>query len=63
MVMNGAGAAAVSCSKLYFALGLKPENLIMCDSKGVLNTDRKDLDATKKEFVTSRKVKTLQGSD
>jgi malate dehydrogenase (oxaloacetate-decarboxylating)(NADP+) len=60
MVMNGAGAAAVSCSKLYFALGLKPENLIMCDSKGVLNADRKDLDATKKEFVTSRKVKSLQ---
>ncbi|HEU5289830.1 MAG TPA: malic enzyme-like NAD(P)-binding protein, partial [Cyclobacteriaceae bacterium] len=60
MVVNGAGAAAVSCSRLYFALGLKPENLIMCDSKGVINKERTDLDATKAEFATSKKVKTLQ---
>ncbi len=60
LVVNGAGAAAVSCTKLYFALGLKKENLIMCDSKGVLNKERKDLDAIKLEFVTSRKIKTLQ---
>lgn len=60
LVMNGAGAAAVSCSKLYLALGLKKENLIMCDSKGVVSTDRKDLDANKAEFATSRKVKSLQ---
>jgi malate dehydrogenase (oxaloacetate-decarboxylating)(NADP+) len=60
VVVNGAGAAAVSCTKLYIALGLKPENVIMCDSKGVLNTSRTDLDDIKKEFVTGRKVNSLQ---
>lgn len=60
MVVNGAGAAAVSCSKLYLALGLKRENLIMCDSKGVIRKDRKDLDDIKAEFATSRKLTTLQ---
>lgn len=60
LVMNGAGAAAVSCTKLYFSLGLKKENLIMCDSKGVIRIDRKDLDATKAEFATTRNLKTLQ---
>ncbi|CAN5391294.1 NADP-dependent malic enzyme [soil metagenome] len=60
LVMNGAGAAAVSCSKLYIALGLKKENLIMCDSKGVVSTDRKDLDSNKAEFATTRKIKSLQ---
>lgn len=42
LVVNG-GAAAVSCSRLYMALGLKKENLIMCDSKGVINKERKGL--------------------
>jgi malate dehydrogenase (oxaloacetate-decarboxylating)(NADP+) len=60
LVVNGAGAAAVSCSKLYLALGLKKENLIMCDSKGVLNKERTNLDAIKSQFVTSRKLATLQ---
>lgn len=60
VVVNGAGAAAISCAKLYLALGLKKENLIMCDSKGVLNKQREGLDANKLEFVTSRKVNTLQ---
>jgi len=60
MVVNGAGAAAVSCTKLYFALGLRKDNLIMCDSKGVIRTDRADLDIIKSEFATSRKLKTLQ---
>ena len=60
MVVNGAGAAAISCSKLYFAIGVKPENLIMCDSKGVINKERTDLDATKAEFATSKKLTTLQ---
>jgi malate dehydrogenase (oxaloacetate-decarboxylating)(NADP+) len=60
LVVNGAGAAAVSCTKLYLALGLKKENLIMCDSKGVINLDRENLDISKKEFATSRKIKTLQ---
>src|SRR6185436_3986141 len=60
VVVNGAGAAAVSCSKLYLALGLKKENLIMCDSKGVIRKDRQGLDPIKAEFATSRKLETLQ---
>ncbi len=60
MVVNGAGAAAVSCSRLYMALGLKKENLIMCDSKGVINKERVGLDAIKSEFVNSKKLTTLQ---
>lgn len=60
MVVNGAGAAAVSCTKLYIALGLKRENIIMCDSKGVIRTDRKDLDSIKAEFATSRNLNSLQ---
>lgn len=60
IVVNGAGAAAVSCTRLYFELGLKAENLVMCDSKGVINKDRKDLDPIKAAFATSRKITTLQ---
>lgn len=60
VVVNGAGAAAVSCTKLYFALGLKKENLIMCDSKGVIRKDRKDLDEIKAPFATSRNLNSLQ---
>jgi malate dehydrogenase (oxaloacetate-decarboxylating)(NADP+) len=60
IVVNGAGAAAVSCTKLYVALGAKKENIIMCDSKGVLNKKRENLDAIKKQFVTDRKFDTLQ---
>jgi malate dehydrogenase (oxaloacetate-decarboxylating)(NADP+) len=60
LVVNGAGAAAVSCTKLYFALGLKKENLIMCDSKGVISTKREGLDESKKQFATTRKITTLQ---
>ncbi len=60
VVVNGAGAAAISCTRLYIALGLRRENVIMCDSKGVLNKDRKGLDSIKAEFVTSRNVGSLQ---
>jgi malate dehydrogenase (oxaloacetate-decarboxylating)(NADP+) len=60
LVVNGAGAAAVSCTKLYLALGLKKANLIMCDSKGVIHKDRPGLDASKLEFATERKITTLQ---
>ncbi|MEI9917250.1 MAG: NADP-dependent malic enzyme [Bacteroidota bacterium] len=60
VVINGAGAAAVSCAKLYMAVGVKKENLVMCDSKGVLNTSRTGLDKNKSEFVTDRKLNTLQ---
>ncbi len=59
LVVNGAGAAAVSCTRLYVALGVKKENIVMCDSKGVLNVNRKNLSAEKQEFVTERPIETL----
>jgi len=59
IVFNGAGASAISCAKLYFALGAKPENLVMCDSKGVIRTDRGDLDAQKILFATKRNINDL----
>lgn len=59
IVVNGAGAAAISCTKLYIALGVKPENIIMLDSRGVLNTSRTDMNETKLQFATSRDVHTL----
>jgi malate dehydrogenase (oxaloacetate-decarboxylating)(NADP+) len=60
IVVNGAGAAAISCTKLYIALGAKKENIIMCDSKGCLNSTRTNLDDIKKHFVTARNVASLQ---
>jgi malate dehydrogenase (oxaloacetate-decarboxylating)(NADP+) len=61
IVVNGAGASAISCAKLYIAVGAKKENIVMLDSKGVLSTDREDLDEQKKYFATSNtKVKTLE---
>ncbi|MCB0496748.1 MAG: NADP-dependent malic enzyme [Cyclobacteriaceae bacterium] len=59
LVMNGAGAAAISCAKLYKSLGVKPENIIMCDSKGVIRADRGGLDEYKQEFATKKDVNTL----
>lgn len=59
LVVNGAGAAAVSCTRLYIALGVKPENIVMCDSKGVINVSRTGLNAQKREFATSRPITTL----
>ena len=59
LVVNGAGAAAVSCTRLYIALGIKKENVVMCDSKGVLNTKRKNLNPQKQEFATDRNIDTL----
>lgn len=60
VVVNGAGAAAVSCTRLYLSLGVKKENVVMCDSKGPIHSERKDLDDIKKEFITTRKVASLQ---
>lgn len=60
VVVNGAGAAAVSCTRLYLSLGVKKENVVMCDSKGAIHSGRTDLDEIKKEFITTRKVTTLQ---
>ena len=54
MVVNGGGASAISCTRLYVYLGVKRENIVMCDSKGVIRDDRTDLDATKAEFATSQ---------
>lgn len=59
IVVNGAGAASISCTKLYIALGVKPENIIMLDSRGVLHTSRTDMNKTKVQFATSRDVHTL----
>ncbi len=59
LVVNGAGAAAVSCTRLYIALGIKKENVVMCDSKGVLNRKRTGLNPQKQEFVTDRDIDTL----
>ena len=59
LVVNGAGAAAVSCTRLYIALGVKKENVVMCDSKGVINASRSGLNAQKREFMTDRPVNTL----
>lgn len=54
IVVNGAGAAAISCTKLYCALGARKENIVMLDSKGVLSTSRADLNEQKREFATTR---------
>lgn len=59
VVVNGAGASAVSCIRLFISLGVKPENVVMLDSKGVLNTLRTDLNDIKKQFVTNREINTL----
>ncbi len=60
IVVNGAGAAAVSCTKLYIALGAKLENIVMCDSKGVINKSRVGLDEIKQYFASDRSIGTLQ---
>lgn len=55
IVVNGAGAAAISCTKMYVALGAKRENIVMLDSKGVITTDRPNLTEQKKLFATDRR--------
>jgi malate dehydrogenase (oxaloacetate-decarboxylating)(NADP+) len=59
IVVNGAGAAANSCTQLYMMLGAKLENIVMVDSKGVINQQRTDLNSRKKPFATSRTITTL----
>jgi malate dehydrogenase (oxaloacetate-decarboxylating)(NADP+) len=67
VVVNGAGASAISCTRLYASLGVKKENIIMLDSKGVIRKDNPNLDDTKKEFATDKDLHTLeealQGAD
>ncbi|MBO7660732.1 MAG: NADP-dependent malic enzyme, partial [Bacteroidaceae bacterium] len=61
IVVNGAGAAAISCTKLYEALGARRENILMLDSKGVITSDRENLTEQKKYFATDRRdVRTLE---
>lgn len=60
MVVNGAGAAAVACTKLYIELGLTRENILMCDSKGVINHHRENLTPEKIEFVRQTELSTLE---
>ncbi len=60
IVVNGAGAAANSCTKIYMALGVKSENILMLDSKGVISTSRKDLNEQKKQFARDTNLKTLE---
>ncbi len=60
VVVCGAGAAAISCTRMYKALGLKKKNIIMTDSKGVIKNSRKNLSKEKAEFATKRDVNTLE---
>ncbi len=60
IVVNGAGASASSCTKLYMMLGAKKENIVMLDSKGVIHKGRSDLNDQKRTFATSRNISTLE---
>lgn len=60
VLINGAGAAAISCTLLYKKLGVLAENIVMCDSKGVLRTDRTDLNEQKREFATDKDLYSLE---
>ena len=60
IVVNGAGAAAMSCTRLYLSLGAKKENIVMLDSKGVIRKGAENLTKEKAEFATSRDIKTLE---
>ncbi|WP_299059336.1 NADP-dependent malic enzyme [uncultured Polaribacter sp.] len=60
IVVNGAGAAAISCTRLYLKLGVKRENVVMCDSKGVIRKDRGNLSSQKAEFATDKDLNTLE---
>lgn len=60
MVVNGAGAAAIACTKLYVALGLNKENVLMCDSKGVINHKRENLTPEKIDFIAHTEIETLE---
>ena len=60
IVINGAGAAAISCTRLYQAFGAKRENIVMLDSKGVIRNDRENLSSEKAEYSTGRNINTLE---
>ena len=60
IVVSGAGAAAISCTRLYQSFGAKSENIVMLDSKGVIRKDRENLTSQKAEFATQRTIDTLE---
>lgn len=60
IVVNGAGAAAISCTKLYLKLGAQVQNIVMCDSKGVIRKDSENLNEQKEEFATDKDIHTLE---
>ena len=60
IVVSGAGAAAISCTRLYRSFGANPENIVMLDSKGVIRKNRKNLTSQKVEFATSRQINSIE---
>lgn len=60
IVVNGAGASAISCTSIYISLGARPENIVMLDSTGVIRSDRENLDIHKIRFATRRDIHTLE---
>ena len=60
IVVNGAGAAAISCTRLYCSFGTRKENIVMLDSRGVIRVDRENLTEQKREFATTRDIHTLE---
>jgi malate dehydrogenase (oxaloacetate-decarboxylating)(NADP+) len=59
LVVSGAGAAAIACTRLYLTLGVRKENVVMCDSKGVVRQDRTDINQFKREFATDKPLYTI----
>ena len=60
IVVNGAGAAAIACARMFLALGARRDQITMCDSRGVVTTRRTDHNSVKREFATDRPVTTLR---
>ena len=59
VVVNGAGAAAIACARLFRSLGVRRDRMVLCDSRGVVSTRRDDLNSLKREFATDRPAATL----
>ncbi|MEX2593889.1 MAG: NADP-dependent malic enzyme [Anditalea sp.] len=59
LVVNGAGAAAISCTYFYMSLGVRKENIVLCDKEGVIRTDRNDIEENRRVFATNRDIQTL----
>ena len=60
VVINGAGAAAISCARLFLAVGIRREHIVLCDSRGAVTSHRADLTPVKREFATDLPFKTLE---